>query len=156
MSTTDEPKPGSPRYWGPLLWRTYHLLAELPIDPTRMQIWKHILSSTARAMPCEKCRIHLSQYLETNPLVDDVRKYMWNLHNRVNIRNESPSFLYEELTTYEIKERKQTLLEIQQLFTSIEEIWRSLSHTINYPTAFNEWKKYIFLLIKHIKEKHKL
>ena len=148
QSVSADTKPGSPQYWGPLLWRMYHLMAEIPIDSTQLKLWKHILHSTALVMPCEKCREHLSHHLHTNPITEDIRKYLWNLHNQVNIRNESPTFSYEQLSIYAIQEKQATLLEIQELFKILQDTWKPLTHITHYPVAYNDWKKYIMMLLR--------
>jgi hypothetical protein len=141
-----EPKPGSRYYWGPLLWKLLHLLAEPTHNSERLHIWKIVLHKTALIMPCEKCRKHLSEYLLAHKL-ENIRTYLWKLHNSVNERNGMSLFPEEQLEIYRTyKTHEERLLETKSLFNDIKAAWTPLHHVMRYNNVYDEWKTYMSCL----------
>jgi hypothetical protein len=85
--------------WGPHLWTILHSTAEkIGSSPIRrlpqeeQRIWLGLLSSLRYSLPCPQCKKHYSDYYARNPIKEInrelIRKWLYNLHNQVNNRNE--------------------------------------------------------------------
>jgi len=135
--SADDIKPGSPQYWGPRVWRIFHMLAEISDRRDIGMLWSNVLKATTTVMPCEQCRKHLTHYLRnnnvfraTNPITttgkdirQQIRLRLLHLHNDVNIRNKIAAFCEEDLTpTYGNKSRDVVLLEVNQLLNEVNRI----------------------------------
>ncbi len=155
MDTDIASKPGSPYYWGPRVWKILHLLAEFPVQTINEGCWKHIIHRTSYVMPCEVCREHMKEYFQTHKVTSNIREELWDLHNNVNERNMKPKMSYEDLSVYTNVAPRERIEEVNRLMLEIQEAWTSVSHIISHPLLFNEWKKYIFLFVKHIKDQHR-
>jgi Erv1 / Alr family len=101
--------------WGPLIWALLHALAERAgrardpfVQADERNIWPKFLRAVADVLPCPNCREHYKEWLATHPftplktipyeeLGDWIRRYLFDLHNNVNERNEKPIFLWEDL-----------------------------------------------------------
>jgi len=105
--------------WGPIVWRILHGLADKygrlmsPLYSKEEDIfWIQYINNTAKILPCKECREHYIEYLSKNnpnklKLLNEDEKKLWvqnfffNLHNEINVRNDKPTFLFENLhTTY--------------------------------------------------------
>ncbi len=115
--------------WGPLFWRVLHISAEqlgkprAPINQIdEVNTWILLLKSVEGAMPCQMCREHYHAWLAkrpvnifTNlrgiPLREAARKWVYDLHEDVNLRREVVSgigieelpALYSSLTEFQRK-----------------------------------------------------
>ena len=147
-------------YWGPLLWGAYHRLAEISDRLDIRPRWVKLMQATIRAMPCERCSIHLYEYLRNHLLFDDrspataeqirstICTYLLNLHNHVNQTTGKPVFRAEDLTpVYGAKGRHEILLEIQQSIDEIKSLWGSYTHLRGH---FQEWSRSIDHILSHI------
>lgn len=101
--------------WGPITWAILHGLAErsgrntnilLQGDEIRNMI--ALIEDVEKMIPCDICRGHYHEYLLNKPvkgwakepysaLRENVRKWLWTLHNDINLGNDKPVFLYEDL-----------------------------------------------------------
>ena len=146
--------------WGPLLWRLFHCIAEVSDRRDIPGYWRTLLVSSAGTLPCALCRNHFGEYLRTHSMAtvknpytakgdvirEKIRNEIWAFHNHVNQNLGKPEFKYEDLATeYGIRTRQEILLEIQQLFDSLQEAWNPLM-SINQ-TAYKDWKKSVAMLI---------
>jgi hypothetical protein len=95
--------------WGPLFWTVLHCLAEKagqaqPIfQIEELNAWLILLKQLQFIIPCTDCRAHYVAYYTNNPLskkdiLKNVRIWLFNLHNSINIRNNSPVFALEDLS----------------------------------------------------------
>ena len=80
------------------LWQKYHsraLLADKKILP--VYYFNQELYELPRKLPCQKCSVHLKEYLVDYPpeKYDDKFKYMFDLHNAVNSVTQKPIMDYE-------------------------------------------------------------
>ena len=154
------PPPDSNSYWGPRLWRIFHILAEYSDRRDVSPLWLNVLRSTSQTMPCAKCRVHLTEYLRTHTLfrftplmpVKEIQTYirrdLFVLHNFVNQRNKAPKFEFANLApTYGAKPRPERVYEVQVLLNELKNAWTPLVHTRIHPAAFSQWKQQIDLLI---------
>lgn len=152
--------PDSNAYWGPRLWRIFHILAEYSDRRDISPLWLNLMRTTAQSMPCSKCRTHLTEYLRTHtmfrfsPLMQikdihtNIRRDVHVLHNFVNLRNGAPKFDFAQLApTYGNKPRKERLYEVQVLYNELKNAWTPLVHTRIHPAAFSQWKQALDLLL---------
>jgi len=152
--------PDSKSYWGPRLWRIFHTLAEYSDRRDISALWLNVLRTTSQAMPCNKCRVHLSEYLRTHtmfrftplmPIKDihtTIRQDLYNLHNTVNSRNHIPRFDIAALSaTYGSKPRPERMYEVQVLYNELKNAWMPLLHTRIRPAALTQWKQALELLM---------
>ena len=150
--------PGNKVYWGPRLWRLFHLLAEVSDRNDLYLLWPTFLRLTATIMPCAACRQHLSVYLRTHsimrfkakspitgPLVKQkIRADLLALHNDVNSRLGKHTFTEADLSMYEVSEaysRATRLGEIAALHEEIRAAWAPLHHLRAEAGAYNDWKR---------------
>lgn len=138
----DNPGPSDKLQWGPRLWRLLHYMAEVSDRRDIIPLWQKWIHATASIMPCERCRLHLKQYLQTHiviPLVNPslirgadvrigIRMAMFQLHNDVNIHLGKESIPYEQLEMYSGLSREETLNRIRTLFQELKESWKVESH----------------------------
>ena len=96
--------------WGPIIWNILHGLAEraqqaiLPADELRE--WPRLIRATSEMIPCDVCRDHMRHYMKEHPLTEipysllkiKVKSWFFDLHNEINIGNNRPVFLYDDLT----------------------------------------------------------
>lgn len=150
--------PGNKTYWGPRLWRMFHLLAEVSDRNDLYLLWPALLRLTATVMPCAACRQHLAAYLRshsimrfkakspiTGPLVrQKIRADLLALHNDVNTRLGKHTFTDADLSMYEVSEtttRAARLAEIAVLNEEIRAAWAPLHHLRAEAGAYNDWKR---------------
>lgn len=77
-------QPWDPEKWGPVAWRVLHSLAII----SRPRDMDNVLYYLARAIPCDECSGHLSDYISTRRVPRDVPGYIFTLHNFVNLRTQ--------------------------------------------------------------------
>lgn len=153
------PAPDSNAYWGPRLWRIFHILAEYSDRRDISPLWLNVLRTTSQTLPCSKCRTHLTEYLRTHTLFrftplmpikeiqTNIRRDVHTLHNFVNARNGGFKFDFALLTpTYGAKSRPERVYEAQVLLNELKNAWTPLVHTRIRPAEFTQWKQQIDLL----------
>jgi len=95
--------------WGPLFWTVLHCLAEYAGKAPPMYLheelqgWTILLKELQTILPCQECRAHYIQYYRENPLTRNnilinVRIWLFNLHNQINLRNNVAVFPLEQLS----------------------------------------------------------
>ena len=159
---TGIPSGKSKYFWGPKLWRSFHLLAEISDRNDISLIWKNWINLTAEVMPCEKCRTHLKEYLRThriirvyNPLKitpaqvrDHMRKELFDLHNTVNRNTGKPIFSQKDYDAlYKNKKRDAILSEVHSLIQEVEHEWLKLDHIRLNKGDYTNWKSTYTLLV---------
>ena len=141
-------------YWGPLLWRMFHLMAELSDKHEVLMLWKKWFQQTAEIMPCEKCRLHLRQYLQTNSFIvlhipssnpttiqNHIRDEIMKLHNHVNANTGKAMFtLDQHAEIYGKKTRSEILLETQDIMNELEASLQLAQHVQMRRHEFSMWK----------------
>lgn len=83
----------NPKIWGPHAWFFLDSIV-MGADNDNLQTLKSFFEQIKYVLPCEKCRLHYTEYLRTNPLDDVSTKdelliWLHNLHNKVRVRNGS-------------------------------------------------------------------
>ena len=104
--------------WGPLVWTILHGLAELSgkqvssiLQDDEKRLWVVLLKGITHMLPCDQCRDHYAMWIAKYPVdilltiaYSDVgewiRRWLFDLHNDVNMRTSKPVFLYENLVMY--------------------------------------------------------
>jgi len=95
--------------WGPALWKLLHFSAEriglpvirLPHEEERL--WRALLRSLSFSLPCPLCKKHYALYDRSHPLVfskENMRSWLYALHEQVNLRLGLPSFVEDVGTVY--------------------------------------------------------
>ena len=98
----------SPGVWGACAWRLLHAISfGLPEDCALPSNQKssicHLLHSLSDLLPCERCRNHFRSDLREHPpenscaTADEVRRFLWSCHNRVNSRLGKPQYEWDRL-----------------------------------------------------------
>jgi hypothetical protein len=95
--------------WGPALWMILHsaceqigsqTLKKLPQEESR--IWIGLLQSLRYSLPCPQCKKHYTAYFNQTPIrsiqKDNIRTWLFNLHNNVNQRIGKK--IFEDLSQY--------------------------------------------------------
>ena len=95
-----------PNVWGPKLWFVIHTFAlNYPDNPNYedKRVMEEFFNNLKYTIPCEKCRIHYTQRLERNPIMNylDSRqslfKFTIDLHNQVNKSLGKRLYNYDEV-----------------------------------------------------------
>ena len=96
-----------PKIWGPIYWFNLHNSSNYyPINPSKKlkNITKNRILSIPHELPCNKCKIHAIEYInsrmcELDTIVDskdNLFKFYVDFHNKVNIRTGKNPISYEE------------------------------------------------------------
>ena len=92
-----------PNIWGPHAWLFLHTITlNYPDHPTNKEkeIYRSFFKTLGGVLPCEKCREHYLINLEKYPIQleskEDLTKWLFNLHNQVNIKNNKSQMDYDE------------------------------------------------------------
>jgi hypothetical protein len=91
--------------WGPSTWFLFHTLAEKVKENEFDKIKEELLNnikSICMNLPCPTCREHATLYIQrlnynSIKTKEDLKLFLFNFHNEVNIRKNVPLFLYQEL-----------------------------------------------------------
>lgn len=152
-------------YWGPRLWRLFHLLAELSDRRDIYMLWPNLMRITSVVVPCETCRVHLATYLRNHAFVrfkktivltgelvrNRIRVDLLNFHNDVNRRlGKSEWTQTDVLEAYAVTcTRTRTILlsEVLSLFDELKSIWTPIVHTRIKGGDFNHWKSHVSMMI---------
>lgn len=117
--------------WGPILWAILHSLAEkaqrAAYPPDEVREWQKFLKLTGEMLPCEKCRAHYAEYSKRYPLTQleevpyevfkqNVKTWIWRLHNEINTDNGKPYYDYETLAD------QYSNVNVQDLFWRLEPV----------------------------------
>lgn len=83
----------SPNIWGPSTWTFIHLIVlseKEPFDTTRLRYYQELFKQLTYLLPCEKCRMHLTENIDKLPNIITLKSkrelFDWTtqLHNLVN------------------------------------------------------------------------
>ena len=93
--------------WGPHAWQFLHSITlSYPDNPTDQDKYNHaqFFNNLKDILPCQKCRDHLSQNLQTLPIEnylndkDSLFRWLVDVHNSVNVSNGKKEYSYDEVT----------------------------------------------------------
>ena len=94
-----------PDVWGPSGWKFMHYVAlGYPEHPTETDKtnYKNFYQSLGHILPCQGCANHYKETVETHPIEgnlrtrDDLLRWTFEIHNKVNSRLDKPELSYEE------------------------------------------------------------
>jgi uncharacterized protein YjcR len=95
-----------PDVWGPVVWHALHYITlGYPTNPSeeKKQKYKQFFTLLTDVIPCSICANHYSENLLKMPLSDEVLstkesliKWLIDVHNVVNEKNNKPIIQYEE------------------------------------------------------------
>jgi hypothetical protein len=157
--------PGSKYYWGPRLWRLFHLLAEVSDRRDITMLWRNFLRTSAAIVPCMKCRTHFQDYVSRHRFGDTsstlpgkevralFRDQLRIFHNEVNQRLKKPIVSKEEYAVLYSprRPRLETIAEVESLFAALNSAWKSVLHTVILPHQLMAWKHAGAVLIAMVK-----
>ena len=92
------------KIWGPYFWFTLHTITlAYPDYPTYSdkRRYNDFFISVQYILPCPKCREHYKKHLDNNPISisldnkESLVKWLFDLHNQVNISLNKPEMPYE-------------------------------------------------------------
>jgi len=90
--------PTNPKYVGPGIWTSFHLIAFKANDEETKKLYRNYFVFMAKYFPCVTCRLHIQELLKTRPIEDYWNKkdskgrpvglfiHSWLCHNDVNER----------------------------------------------------------------------
>jgi len=96
-----------PKIWGPNFWFTLHTITlGYPNNPTHedKRRYNDFFTSVKNVLPCPKCRLHYEEHLSQYPIAvsldnkDYLVKWLFDLHNKVNLSLNKSLFSYEDFT----------------------------------------------------------
>lgn len=100
----------NPKIWGPHAWFFIDsIVIALPnnIDNKMQNELKHFFISLQSLLPCEKCRLHFSEYIKQTNIIeydfstkDNVIIWVNSLHNNVNLINNSKSISIDNMLQF--------------------------------------------------------
>ena len=95
-----------PNIWGPHAWQFLHSITlSYPDNPTEQDKQNHIqfFDMLKNILPCDKCKNHYEQTLETYPIENNLEdkeslfRWLVDVHNKVNIDNNKKEYSYDEV-----------------------------------------------------------
>lgn len=98
-----------PHFWGPSGWTFLHSVAEgYPETPDdeHKQAAIQMFTGLRKLLPCSSCCDHCCQQLEDHPVHehvnsrDDLAKYVFDFHNRVNARLGKPQHSWDDYVSH--------------------------------------------------------
>lgn len=92
--------------WGPALWMILHSACErINSKNEESRIWIGLLQSLRYSLPCPQCKRHYTAYMKGVPFglitKENIRRWLYLLHEQVNGRTDKPSFSPNQLEQYE-------------------------------------------------------
>ena len=142
-------------YWGPRLWRVFHLMANISDRRDISALWRQFLYTSAAVLPCAQCRGHFSNYLKNTIIVrqnnpqtmtgvlfrDSIKTQLRIFHNAVNVRIGKPIVPADMYPiVYPHRTRAENLFEIQKIVNELKAAWEPLLHSSIPPGVYAQWK----------------
>ena len=96
-----------PNIWGPHAWQFLHTITlAYPDNPTLEDKNNHAIffNNIQYILPCQKCKDHYSQNIQISPVEqhldnkETLFKWLIDIHNKVNIKNNKREYSYDEVT----------------------------------------------------------
>ena len=92
-----------PNIWGPPAWTFLHSVTlNYPDNPSseHKTSYKKFFESLGDVLPCPTCKKHYKENIIKHPIrldsKDDLTKWLVDLHNKVNEKNDKTIFSYKE------------------------------------------------------------
>lgn len=96
-----------PKVFGPGVWFLIHTCAKESITEDKKRFFVSLLQLIERNLGCEKCKLHMSEYMKNNPinpywnLINEKKEqigmfnWSWKFHNSVNSKLSRPILDWE-------------------------------------------------------------
>ena len=93
--------------WGPSLWRVLHSFAfslnyeqDKTVYSKKRQELLNFIESLQYLLPCEECRLHFQEYIQTHTptKAENLAYWTFDLHNSVNERIGKPHYSFEDVS----------------------------------------------------------
>jgi hypothetical protein len=91
-----------PLIWGPPLWSALHIAAYASVSRGLLPRWQRLLTELRTGLPCPECSAHYNSWFNSHPLrttllppnstQQSIIRFVQDLHNSVNIRNNKPTW----------------------------------------------------------------
>ncbi len=143
---------GARTVWGPLVWNFLHKIAAISDRQDVYHLWNNMLRVTAAILPCEQCRLHMKEYLNTHSFVpknwmkqsgtenaSQIQTWMHTFHNSVNERLGKPLVPFSEMKH---GTREECLQQAQQSYKQLLTLWS------NHKSLLAEWRRIVSMLIQ--------
>ena len=94
------------KYWGPATWTLFHMLAEKLTNDSLVKPIIQLIKTICSSLPCPICKEHSTSILQRYSLYhtintkEDLKRFIWEFHNQVNIKLHSPLYNFNSLTKY--------------------------------------------------------
>jgi hypothetical protein len=118
-----------PDEWGRLAWATLFGAATTVVDARRLSLWRRLMSTLPKILPCFSCRHCCENYLIKNPItdrLDDVLPWLGRLRLDVRARNRRDG----DVTP------AQALLQDQHWPETVAESQRRFLHRLAFPSLW--------------------
>lgn len=120
----DHPNSGNPEVWGPAFWFSLHngaLRFPENASPTWRDRMKNFILGIPVMVPCEKCSVHATAYIENNydkldtvvSNKDTLFEFFCNFHNYVNKRLDKPEMSIDDALAMYSSPAKVTKLQVR-------------------------------------------
>jgi hypothetical protein len=156
----------SKTYWGPRVWRLFHLLANISDRRDVISVWRQLLRVSAVTLPCDKCRAHFIAYVRDHPILtirdpsrttgpyvrETLKENLRTFHNDVNRRLGKPQISKEQYSElYPSHDRGSILFEAQSILDELLALWAPLVHRSIDLRNYTIWKNTCVLLLALLK-----
>ena len=121
----------SKKQWGPPTWSLLHCIALKAKDTmtyNQLQEAKRLIERIIQNLPCPICSTHAQAYFKKVPFqsvttLTQLRTYLFDFHNNVNLRINNPTITYEEhVLLYE-------KMEFSMVLSNMLSIYRHMGNT---------------------------
>lgn len=125
------------KFWGPDGWKFLHSCVQL-YTPEKKSAYIKFFNSIKNVLPCIYCRMSFSEYITDLPIenyIDNLPKWLYLIHNKVNDKLRKQGYVHEDDPTYEeIYERyKKYTFEINKKCDCIDGLEFIYCVVFNYP-----------------------
>jgi len=104
-------------HWGPAIWQTMHSISlaypDNPTDDVKSK-YNNFFHTIMNVLPCNSCRAHFEQLLQTYPpdlkSRDAIVRWLFRIHNIVNERTGKPDYQFTKFVYEYLHPRMYNLL----------------------------------------------
>jgi hypothetical protein len=144
--------------WGPLFWQLLHSLSLqagtltnglFQMDERRA--WSRLLDALQETLPCDICRSHYGEWriehtvdlltLPYNEVGPWIRRYFWDLHNKVNVDNGKSVFPWDQLATHKSVSARTMIQKLEPVLRA------AMIHTAVSYSAWQTFKQHVLTLV---------
>tara|TARA_Y100000385_G_scaffold132161_1_gene137434 strand:+ start:517 stop:960 length:444 start_codon:yes stop_codon:yes gene_type:complete len=139
-------------YWGKLTWGLFHTIAEKIQDPKELNKIKNLIVTVCQNLPCPHCRDHAKTYLNKKSIQKlvqtsgDLKKYLWEFHNVVNVRTKKkiqPPEILQQYTNVHF-------MNLLNKWVTYFKVFRITPYTIKEHSDREKTKHHVYQYLKSI------